>query len=268
VVNYGKYYVLGVGISAVDYEYVVQAILDGAHTRTPFTVTALAVHGVMTGFFDALHRRRLNGLSLVAPDGQPVRWALRWLHRIVLPDRVYGPTLTLKVLEAAAVQGLPVYFYGSTEQVLQLLIRNLQHRFPQLIIAGSDPSKFRRISQSEKTAVVRRIQESGARVVFVGLGCPRQEVWVYEYQRDLAMPLIAVGAAFAFHAAVVPQAPPWMQNTGLEWLYRLIHEPRRLWRRYLLLNPTYLLFVLLERLRVWRSTALFPTGMEPEEFYG
>jgi N-acetylglucosaminyldiphosphoundecaprenol N-acetyl-beta-D-mannosaminyltransferase len=268
MVNHGKHDVLGVGISAVDYEYAVQAILDAARTHAPFTVATLAVHGVMTGFFDAVHRRRLNGLDLVAPDGQPVRWALRWLHGIALPDRVYGPALTLKALEAAAVQGLPVYFYGSTEQILQPLIRNLQHRFPRLIIAGSEPSKFRRISQPEKAAVVRRIQESGARMVFVGLGCPRQEVWVYEYQRDLAMPLIAVGAAFAFHAAVLPQAPPWMQNAGLEWLYRLVQEPQRLWRRYLFLNPTYLLFILLERFHVWKTATLFPTGMEPEEFYG
>ena len=268
MVDRGKHYVLGVGISALDYESAVRTIVEAARANTPLSVTALAVHGVMTGFFDAMHRRRLNGFDMVAPDGQPVRWALRWLHGIELPDRVYGPTLTLKVLEAAAAQGLPVYFYGSTEEMLHSLGQNLQRRFPSLIIAGSEASKFRRLGQPEKQAVVQRIKDSGARIVFVGLGCPRQEVWVYEYRDALPMPLIAVGAAFAFHAAAVSQAPSWMQEVGLEWLYRLIQEPQRLWKRYLFLNPAYLLFVLLERLGLWRSTALLPTGMESEESYG
>jgi len=268
LINFGKHPILGVLISAVDYDYVAGEVIEAARMRIPLTVSALAVHGVMTGYLDISQRRRLNALHLVVPDGQPVRWALRWLHGVRLPDRVYGPKLTLQVVDAAARAGMPVYFYGSTEQTLRLLTGNLQRVFPHLMIAGAEPSKFRRISQSEKGAVVQRIRSSGARLVFLGLGCPRQEVWAYEYRDCLQMPILAVGAAFSFHAGVLPQAPTRMQNLGLEWLYRLFQEPRRLWKRYLYLNPLYLSCVILEALGVTTVPVLVPNGMEAEESYG
>ncbi len=268
MINRGKYSVLGVEISAIDYEYGVEAIINAAKARSPLAMTALAVHGVMTGFSDPVHRRRLNAFDLVTPDGQPVRWALNWIHGIKLPDRVYGPTLTLKVLEAAAMEGLPVYFYGSKQETLDLLLEKLQVKFPGLKVVGAEPSKFRRLTPEEKQEVVNRINNSGATITFVGLGCPRQEVWVYEYRNHLSMPLMAVGAAFDFHAGTVSQAPPWMQKRGLEWFYRLIQEPGRLWKRYLLLNPMYLTFTFLQMLSISKQPVLKPTGMEPEESYG
>lgn len=260
--------ILGVQITAADYALAVQAILESAKRRTPLAATALAVHGVMTGVSDPVHRRRLNGIDLVLPDGQPVRWALRWIHGVGLSDRVYGPNLTLKVIEAAAAEQLSVYFYGSTEETLRGLVQNLTKKYPALVVAGAEPSKFRQISPAEKEAVVQRIRKSGAHLVFVGLGCPRQEVWVYEYRNALQMPVIAVGAAFAFHAGILPQAPVWMQDAGLEWLYRLLQEPRRLWKRYVLLNPAYLSLVLLELLGLYHVPTLLPDGAEVEESYG
>jgi N-acetylglucosaminyldiphosphoundecaprenol N-acetyl-beta-D-mannosaminyltransferase len=259
---------LGVCISGVDYEYIVHTVMKAAQCNTSLGVTALAVHGVMTGFFDPLQRRKLNGIDLVLPDGQPVRWALKWIHDISLPDRVYGPELTLRVLQAATSEGCPVYFYGSTEDTLRRLVQNLQHAFPELRIAGADPSRFRKISRREKAAVIARINNSGARLVFVGLGCPRQEAWVYEYRHELRMPLLAVGAAFSFHAGILPQAPLWMQSAGLEWAYRLAQEPTRLWKRYVLLNPVYLAGVFLEALGLYKVPVLFPNGAESEESYG
>lgn len=268
MINSGKYPVLGVYVSAVDYEYAVSTIIEAAQKGIPLAVTALAVHGIMTGFYDTIQRRRLNGFDLVLPDGQPIRWALKWIHKTNLPDRVYGPELTLRVVEAAARESLPVYFYGSTNDTLQPLVQNMKRVSPELIMAGAEPSKFRKISKTKKLEIIRRIKNSGARLVFVGLGCPRQEIWVYEYREYLQMPLIAVGAAFSFHAGVSPQAPQWMQNAGLEWLYRLIHEPKRLWRRYILLNPMYLFLVLLEVLGFTKVQVFRPDGMEPEESYG
>jgi exopolysaccharide biosynthesis WecB/TagA/CpsF family protein len=268
VINRGKYPVLGVQISAIDYEYAVDAIVRAAKSRSPLAVSALAVHGVMTGFYDPVHRRRLNGLDLVTPDGQPVRWALNWIHGVKLPDRVYGPTMTLKVLTAAASEGVPVYFYGSKQETLDQLLDNLKQKFPNLKVVGAEPSKFRRLNPEEKQEVIQRIKDSGAAIAFVGLGCPRQEVWAYEYRDELSMPLLAVGAAFDFHAGVLPQAPSWMQNLGLEWLFRLIQEPGRLWKRYLFLNPVYLTFVFLEMLSVSKRAVLMPDGKEPEESYG
>ncbi len=248
----GKFNVLGVMINAIDYEAAQSQIIAAAHQRQSFGVTALAVHGVMTGALDRIHQYRLNQLQLIVPDGQPVRWALNWLHKTTLPDRVYGPNLMLKVCAAAAEANLPIFLYGSKPSVLSDLSQNLTSRFPTLQIAGLQPSRFRTLSADEKTEDIAAIVDSGARIVFVGLGCPRQEIWVYEHLGLLPMPMVAVGAAFDFHAGTLSQAPNWMQKRGLEWLYRLNKEPRRLWKRYLLLNPAYLrlLFLQWSRLRV------------------
>ncbi|MGJ3223602.1 WecB/TagA/CpsF family glycosyltransferase [Geobacillus thermoleovorans] len=268
MINKGKYPILGVNISAVDYEYSVEAIKKAAKNGYPLAVTALAVHGVMTGYLDKQHRKRLNGLDLVVPDGQPVRWGLNWLYKIGLEERVYGPDLTLKTAEMAAKEGIPIYLYGSTEETLNKFSENLRRKFAGLIIAGQEPSKFRRLQPDEKQEVVNRIKNSGARIVFVGLGCPRQEVWVYEYRNLLNMPLLAVGAAFDFHAGTLKQAPSWMQKRGLEWFFRLTQEPKRLWKRYLYLNPYYLIVLFGEILGIKRVEVILPDGTEPEESFG
>ncbi len=225
--NAGKRNVVGILIDVVDYEGAEEAIIRAALERKTMSVSALAVHGLMTGALDREQKFRLNQFSLLVPDGQPVRWALNWLHR-------------------AAREGLPVYFYGSTPEILQSLGQSLELRFPGLVIAGMESSRFRRLSLIEREQLAERVRSSGAAMVFVGLGCPRQEVFVYEFRELVSMPLLAVGAAFPFLAGIVPQAPPWMQNFGLEWLFRLCLEPRRLWRRYLVLNPTYLFLLTLQ----------------------
>lgn len=268
MIDRGKHNVLGVEIAAVDYDHAVAEVLRSAAAGEPYSVSALAVHGVMTGVEDEAHRRRLNGLDLVVPDGQPVRWALKWLHGIDLPDRVYGPNLTLKVLEAAAREGVAVYFYGSTRETVTALAGSVEARFPGLKVAGYEPSQFARLSPEAKTEVVQRIRHSGAGIVFVGLGCPRQEVWAFEYRQDLSMPILAVGAAFDFHAGTLGQAPGWMQDRGLEWLYRLSQEPKRLWKRYLKLNPAYLARVFLQKLGLSTIPVDHPRGDEPVESFG
>ncbi len=251
VMDHGKKNVLGIEVTAIDYAGAVEKILATARTGQPLSVSALAVHGVMTGVLDSRQRFRLNHLDMIVPDGQPVRWALNWLHGTGLADRVYGPTLTLEVCRAAAGEGLPIYLYGSRHEVLEKLARNLTDRFPGLVVAGMEPSRFRCLSEREDQEVDAAIGKSGARLVFVGLGCPRQEVWVYEHRDRLSMPLLAVGAAFDFHAGTLPQAPPSWQRWGLEWLFRLLREPKRLWRRYLFLNPLYLTLLFLQWSRLW-----------------
>lgn len=240
MIDRGRYNVLGVQIDAVDYAAAVERIARAARERRPLAASALAVHGVMTGVQDREHRYRLNQFDLVVPDGQPVRWALNRFHGANLAEQVYGPALTLLVCERAAAEGLPIFLYGSTEQTLEKLQANLRQKFPTLQIAGARPSAFRRLEPSEQGPVARSILDSGAQITLVGLGCPRQEVWAYEFREALSMPILAVGAAFDFHAGTLPQAPPRMQRYGLEWLFRLVQEPTRLWRRYLLLNPMYL----------------------------
>jgi N-acetylglucosaminyldiphosphoundecaprenol N-acetyl-beta-D-mannosaminyltransferase len=246
MLNRGKGNILGVLIDAVDYEEAVEIIVRAAKERKPAAVSALAVHGLMTGTLDREQRFRLNHFDLLVPDGQPVRWVLNALHGKELPDRVYGPNLTLKVCARAAKERLPVYFYGSTPTIVAALQPALERRFPGLVVAGIEPSKFRHLTPEEKIELASRIRNSGAALVFVGLGCPRQEIFAYEFRNILSVPILAVGAAFPFLAGALPQAPAWMQNAGLEWFYRLLSEPRRLWRRYLFLNPAYLFLVALQ----------------------
>lgn len=248
----GKYNVLGIGVNAIDYEAAVEKIVAAAQSAQSMAVSALAVHGVMTGVLDPVHRYRLNHLDLVVPDGQPVRWTLNGLYRAGLKDRVYGPTLMLKLCDRAAREGLPIYFYGNRCEVLETLSQKLQERFPGLVIAGMQPSRFRQVSAEEKREICEEIRQSGAKILFVGLGCPRQEVWVYEYREQLPLPLIAVGAAFDFHAGHLSQAPALMQRSGLEWLYRLMQEPGRLWQRYVVLNPLFVGLLLLQLLKLKR----------------
>jgi len=258
--------VLGVLIDPVDYQSATDRVLEAARQPHGFAVSALAVHGVMTGALDRTHRYRLNQFDLLVPDGQPVRWALNLLHHTALRDRVYGPKLTLEVLARAAREQVPVYFYGSTPETLANLCKNVRERFPGIRIAGSEPSKFGRISATSAGEIAQRIKQSGARIVFAGLGCPRQEVWAFEFRERLGLPILAVGAAFPFIAGTLAQAPKWMQDRGMEWLYRLFHEPLRLWRRYLLLNPAYVAMVACQ----WAGFAFSCAGKQPsgEMLYG
>ena len=264
MINLGKYNVLGVMINAVDYDAAVDRIITAAHHRQPLILSALAVHGVMTGVLDAEQRYRLNHFDMIVPDGQPVRWALNMLYNTNLKDRVYGPTLMLKVCERAAAEQLPVYFYGSRLATLQRLCQAMQRRLPNLIIAGMQPSRFQQITAEEQAIVAAAIQSSGAAITFAGLGCPRQEVWAYEHRSHLSMPILAVGAAFDFHAGTLPQAPSLLQQVGLEWVFRLYQEPRRLWRRYVLLNPLYILLLFMQ----WRGIYQFDTIGKTPTFLG
>jgi len=252
MIDAGKRSVLGVLVNIIDYDAAVQTIETAVLNRSALSVSALAVHGVMTGVLDREQRYRLNQFDLITPDGQPVRWALNLLHHAGLRNRVYGPDLALKVCQLAERKGYSLYLYGSSAPVLAQLQANLRQQLPDLQIVGAEPSLFRQLIPDEKSALIERIKQSQADIVFVGLGCPRQEVWAYEFRDALQKPILAVGAAFDFLAGNKPQAPSWMQRYGLEWLFRLVYEPRRLWRRYLLLNPAYLALLALQKLGLHR----------------
>jgi exopolysaccharide biosynthesis WecB/TagA/CpsF family protein len=250
----GKRNILGVGISPLNYDNVCNQIITAAIGKKSLTVSAIAVHGVMTGVLDTSQRYRLNMLDMLVPDGQPVRWALNLLFKTALQDRVYGPNLMLYICERAQASGLKVGLYGNKSDVLDDLQRNLLARYPNLQIGLARPSRFGRVPIKEQSAIANEINASGIDILFVGLGCPRQEVWLYENRGLLSIPTIAVGAAFDFHADRLAQAPHWMQNRGLEWLFRFVHEPVRLWRRYLLLNPLFIILLALQYLGIRRTT--------------
>ncbi len=266
MIDRGRHNVLGVMVDAIDYEAATERVAAAAHEQRSLALTALAVHGVMTGVSDPAHNARLNAFDVVTPDGQPVRWALKALHGVALDDRVYGPTLTLKVLQRCADDGLPIYLYGSTDEVLGKLTGSLQRMFPSLKIAGTEPSKFRAVGPGEDREIAARVEASGARVLFVGLGCPRQEVFAYAMRPLLNMPMLAVGAAFDYHAGLLRKPPAWMQRYALEWLWRLGLEPARLWRRYLILNPLYLSRVAAQKTRLWKAAPPAPATERPSTF--
>lgn len=261
--NRGKRSVLGVLVSITDYREATEQLLAAARHRRPFSLTALAVHGVMTGVKDRSHRARLNSFDVVAPDGQPVRWALNWLHGAGLRQWVSGPELVPRVLRRMAREGLPVYLYGATPDTLAELSASLTRQFPTLRIRGAEPSKFRAAAPGEEIDLAARINRSGARLLLVGLGCPRQEIFASELRPLLEMPVMAVGAAFDYHAGRLRRAPRWMERYGLAWLWRLAREPARLWRRYLLLNPEYLLRLAAQKARLWRPGPARDTDHRP-----
>jgi N-acetylglucosaminyldiphosphoundecaprenol N-acetyl-beta-D-mannosaminyltransferase len=212
--------------------------------RIPAAVGFTAVHGLVLGARDPQFRKVCNGLDLLCPDGQPLRWALRLFHRERLSERVYGPHTMWKLCAWAEQHGQGVYLYGSSPAVIERLSVKLRESFPKINLCGAESPPFRPLSDEESAAMVQRINNSGASLVFIGLGCPKQEQFIYAYRGKLRGVLLAVGAAFDFHAGTLKMAPPWMQKAGLEWLFRFMQEPRRLWKRYVGTNSYFLLLCL------------------------
>lgn len=250
-----KYDLFGVRVAVSDYDQIVDIVARAAKAGVPAIVSLHAVHAIVESSRNPELLVKVNRFDAVLPDGQPVRWALNQLHGVGLPDRVYGPELMLRLCARAADDAIPVYLYGSMPNVIELLRRNLQEKFPALQIAGSESPPFRVLTPEEDDGVVRRINESGAGILFVGLGCPKQDHFAADHADRILPVQVCVGAAFDFHAGTKPMAPTWMQRTGLEWLYRLSREPRRLWRRYLQTNVIFLTKWLNASLRRGRSSS-------------
>jgi len=237
--EYGSRRILGMRVDATSYTETTAAVVELAQARAGGMVCVANVHMVMEAFDDRGFQRSVNSSDRVTPDGVPLVVALRSLG-LSRAQRVYGPTLTPRVCERAAELGLPVGFYGGTPEVLEAMTRSLVTRCPKLEIAFVYAPPFRPLMQEEDAAVVDAIHDSGVAILFVGLGCPKQERWMAEHRKALRCPMLGVGAAFDFIAGAKGQAPEWLQRLGLEWLFRLHAEPRRLWRRYLIGNPRFL----------------------------
>lgn len=233
--------IFGVGLSVTDYESATDEIIAAATERRSFGMTALATHGLMEAAGDPSLRRKLNELDMVAPDGQPVRWAMNALHGTGLDERVYGPDLVGHVCARAEREQVSVYLYGSTPATCDAFAAALGRHYPELVVADVQPDRFRDATPAERRADIERINSSGAGVVLVGRGCPRQERWVHDHLGEVKAAMLAVGAAFDYHAGTLRRPPRWMQRHGLEWLFRLLQEPRRLWRRYLIYNARFTL---------------------------
>ena len=230
----------GLGMSITTYEEAVGVVLRAAAEGVPGMVSCPAVHAVVTACGDADLLEKANAFDLVTPDGQPVRWAMNLLHGARLTERVYGPELMLRLCRGAAAASIPIYLYGGSPDVAQRLPDSLRGLFPDLRIVGTESPPYRALTPEEDAALVERIRASGARLVFIGLGCPKQDLFAYQHRQTIDAVQVCVGAAFDFHAGAKKMAPAFMQRNGLEWLYRLSQEPSRLWKRYLVTNSIFL----------------------------
>jgi N-acetylglucosaminyldiphosphoundecaprenol N-acetyl-beta-D-mannosaminyltransferase len=252
--------VLGVGISAIDMEQAVATLEAWIAAGERHYVCVTGVHGVMESHRDPELRAIHNAAGMVTPDGMPLVALCRRLGH-PLTQRVYGPDLLLAGCARSLALGWRHYFYGGADGVADLLARRLSERFPGLIVAGTCSPPFREVTTSEDEATVARINATHPDIVWVGLSTPKQERWMAAHVgRVEAAALIGVGAAFDFHAGRKRQAPRWMMGIGLEWLFRLVNEPRRLWRRYLLNNPAFVVLVgrqLLSRRRLRPRTPIY-----------
>jgi exopolysaccharide biosynthesis WecB/TagA/CpsF family protein len=230
----------GVQMTPTTYAEVVETCIHAAKAKQPALCAFAANHILAMAAKEPDFRARINQFDLVAPDGQPVRWAMNYFHKAGLSDRVYGPEFTRRMCEAAAEAGVSIYLFGSTDEVIAKLCENLKQMFPKLVIAGAESPPFRPLTPEEDAAVVKRINESGAGLLFIGIGAPKQENFAFAHRDQIVPVQLCVGAAFDFHAGVKSTAPAWMQKRGLEWVYRLLKEPKRLWKRYLVTNSVYL----------------------------
>jgi N-acetylglucosaminyldiphosphoundecaprenol N-acetyl-beta-D-mannosaminyltransferase len=209
------------------------------------------VHMTMEAFDSLAFQRVVNGADLITPDGRPLVWALRSLG-VRDATQVRGTDLTTHVVERAAREGIPIGLYGGTPDLLETFVRVLEKRYPGVRVVCRIAPPFRPLTPEEDEAVTKEILSSGARILFVGIGCPKQERWMEAHQGRIPAVMLGVGAAFDFHTGRVRQAPGWMQAAGLEWLFRLLMDPRRLWKRYARHNPRFVVLFLLQLLGLLR----------------
>jgi N-acetylglucosaminyldiphosphoundecaprenol N-acetyl-beta-D-mannosaminyltransferase len=218
-------------------------------------VSVCAVHTVMECQWDETMRQAVNRAGLAAPDGMPLVWLGKWKSQVQV-SRVYGPDLMLALCKLSTKRGYTHYFYGGASGVPELLAKKLKCRFPGLKVVGTYSPPFHSLTAEEDAHIVEQINQAAPDIVWVGLGTPKQDLWMAAHRKRLNAPvLIGIGAAFDFHTDRIPQAPSWMQHAGLEWLFRLWQEPQRLWYRYLIYNPLFMLLVLLQTIG-WRKYTL------------
>jgi len=240
--------VLGMRVDATSYEDASERVVQWAREERSAYVCVATVHMVMEAFDSESFSRTVNGADLIIPDGMPLVWALKALG-VRGASQVCGPNLMPRVIERAARENVPIGLYGGTPESLETLHQMLKKRYPEIEVACRIAPPFRPLTAEEDEKVTQEIATSGARILFVGIGCPKQEQWMVAHKDRIPAVMLGVGAAFDFYMGRVRRAPRWMQAAGLEWMFRLMMEPRRLWRRYAKHNPRFVGLLALQLLR-------------------
>jgi N-acetylglucosaminyldiphosphoundecaprenol N-acetyl-beta-D-mannosaminyltransferase len=237
--------ILGSRVDPINYAQAVKQVITWSQNHESRYVCVANVHMLMEAYDSLEFQNVVNAADLVTPDGMPLVWMLR---RLGYPEqgRVYGPELTQKLIEAIAALEIAIGFYGGTVETLQKLTAIFKKEFPNLKIAYSYSPPFRSMTAEEDETIIRTINASGTKILFIGLGCPKQERWMAAHRGQIRAVMLGVGAAFDYYSGNKRQAPVWMQKNGLEWLFRFYHEPTRLWRRYFYHNPRFLVLALIQ----------------------
>lgn len=233
--------VIGAPIDALDWENTLYRLQQWVKAERSAYVCICNTHSVVTARRDSLFSRVVAEADMATPDGAPVAWLMRLVAK-TSQERINGPDLMWRYCAEASLRNESIYLYGGQQSTLDALQARLVAQFPGLRIAGAYSPPYRPLTADEDAAVVGMINASGARTVWVSLGCPKQEIWMAEHRGRINAVMIGVGAAFDYHAGTIKRAPPWMQRSGLEWLHRLCSEPRRLWKRYLVTNTLFIYY--------------------------
>lgn len=232
-----KVNILGIDFAVVNYDSASDIIIQSARDHRSISVFALPVHGIIENHNDVEMKSATGTADMIVPDGQPVRWCMNHFYDTKLTDRVYGPTLTLHVLEKANALKLRVFLYGGkSSETLAKFSEFINQRYPDVEICGT----YREAAADGDTLTAEMVNREHPHLLLVGRGCPTQEKWIARNKGEIKAAMMGVGAAFSFHAGEIKQAPKWMQDRGLEWLHRLIKEPRRLWKRFLYTNSMFI----------------------------
>ncbi len=240
--------VIGAPIDQITWDDAVQRLCLWGEKHESRVVCICNVHSVVTAKQDIEFNKVLNSADMATPDGAPVAWMIQKISG-QSQERINGPDLMLKYCEHAEKIGQSIYLYGGKESTLEILVKVLKVKYPNLKIAGYFSPPFRDLTPEEKEKIIQDINNSGAHTLWVGLGCPKQEKWMHEHKGKINAVMVGVGAAFDYHAGVINRAPKWMQNSGLEWFHRLCSEPKRLWKRYLITNILFIYFSLKQLLK-------------------
>jgi N-acetylglucosaminyldiphosphoundecaprenol N-acetyl-beta-D-mannosaminyltransferase len=248
-----KAHLIQTPVDSTSYQHATSMVMSWASAGESRMVIAANTHIIMQAHDSLSFRTIVTSADLVTPDGMPLVWMMR-VKGLSRQQRVYGPTLMLHIIQSSVDDGIPIGFYGSEPIVLDSLIERMQARYEGLTVAYSFSPPYRSIAPEEDAAIVKQINQSGVRILFVGLGCPKQEIWMADHRDKVKAVMLGVGAAFDFHAGTKPQAPEWIQNRGLEWSFRLLTEPRRLWKRYLYHNPRFAVLAIVDLLGLLKKT--------------
>lgn len=248
---------LGIKINITSYQDSIDQIIVWTQEKKSRCVNICNVHSLTSSLWTKKLRTSLKTGDMNTPDGMPLVWMQKWLGTPTA-QRTYGPTLMMESMAAFEKSGTSVAFYGGHQDRLNTLIRKIRVKFPKLKIVEAISPPFRPLTTEEHNTYIQRLKSAQPDVLWVGIGCPKQEIWMNENRHNLNCVMIGVGAAFDFHAGAVSQAPSILQNNGLEWAYRLYTEPKRLWKRYLTTNPIFIVYAF-ARLFIYFTKKSLPT---------